>query len=46
MTVQTCFEDINLVEYGFKKADCLSHELAYKLTGKTNFKSWKARKEM
>ena len=44
MTVQTCFEDINLVQYGFKKADCLSHELAYKLTGKTNFKSYNIRK--
>lgn len=44
MTVQTCFEDRNLVEYGFIKEDCLSHTLAFKLTGKTNFKSWKARK--
>lgn len=44
MTVQTCFEDKNLVEYGFKKDDCLSHELAYKLTGKTNFKNYNIRK--
>ena len=44
MTVQTCFEDRNLVEYGFKKGECLSHELAFKLTGKANFKTWKARK--
>lgn len=44
MTVQTCFEDKDLVEYGFKKADCLSHELAYKLTGKTNFKNYNIRK--
>lgn len=44
MTVQTCFEERNLVEYGFVKGECLSHELAFKLTGKTNFKSWKARK--
>lgn len=44
MTVQTCFEEKNLVEYGFIKGECLSHELAYKLTGKT-FKNWKARKE-
>lgn len=44
MTVQTCFEDRNLTEYGFIKQDCLSHELAFKLTGKTNFKSWNARK--
>ncbi len=34
MTVQTCFEDNNLTEYGFIKEDCLSHMLAYKLTGK------------
>lgn len=45
MTVQTCFEDNNLVEYGFIKEDCLSHTLAFKLTGKTNFKSWSARTE-
>ena len=34
MTVQTCFEDRNLCEYGFIKEDCLSATLAYKLTGK------------
>ena len=44
MTVQTCFEDRNLVEYGLIKGECLSHELAYKLTGKS-YKSWAARKE-
>lgn len=44
MTVQTCFEDRNLVEYGFVKGECLSHELAYKMTGKT-YKKWTARKE-
>lgn len=44
MTVQTCFEDNNLTQYGFVKGECLSHELAYKLTGK-KYKSWKARKE-
>ena len=43
MTVQTCFEQQNLVEYGFIKGECLSHELAYKLTGKS-YKSWSARK--
>ena len=43
MTVQTCFEEHNLVEYGFIKNDCLSHTLAYKLTGKT-YSTWKARK--
>ena len=44
MVVQTCFEDRNLVEYGFVKGECLSHELAYKLTGKS-YPNWKARKE-
>lgn len=44
MTVQTCFEDRNLVEHGLVKGECLSHELAYKLTGKS-YKSWTARKE-
>ena len=43
MTVQTCFEEHNLVEYGFIKGECLSHTLAYKLTGKT-YSTWKARK--
>ena len=33
MTVQTCFENRNLVEYGFVKGDCLSRELALKMTG-------------
>lgn len=42
MTVQTCFEDNNLVEYGFIKADCLSHELAYSITEKS-YKNWTAR---
>lgn len=43
ITVQTCMEEHDLVEYGFIKGECLSHVLAYKLTGKTDFKSWKAR---
>ena len=43
MAIQTCSEERNLIEYGFQKKDCISHELALKLTGKTNFKSWKAR---
>ena len=42
MTVQTCFEDRNLIEYGFIKNDCFSPELAFKLTGKI-YKKWKAR---
>lgn len=44
ITVQTCFETENLVEYGFIKSDCLNLELAWKLTGKTNYKKWTARK--
>ena len=44
MIVQTCFEDRNLVEYGFVNGECLSHELAYKLTGKS-YPNWKARRE-
>lgn len=43
MTVQTCFEDINLVEYGFIKGECLSHTKAYNLTGKS-YKNWTSRK--
>lgn len=43
MTVQTCAEEYNLIEYGFIKDECLSGNIAYKLTGKTNFKKWKAR---
>ncbi len=41
--VHTCFEDRDLTEYGFIKDDCLSKELAYKLTGK-KYPKWKARK--
>ncbi|MDO4283194.1 MAG: DUF1848 domain-containing protein [Clostridia bacterium] len=44
MTVQTCFEDRNLSEYGFVIGECLSHDVAFKLTGKT-YKKWTARKE-
>ncbi len=43
MTVQTCFEEENLVEYGFLKRDCIDRNLAFRLTGKTHFKKWKAR---
>lgn len=42
--VHTCFEKRNLVEYGFDEEMCLSHELAYILTGK-KYPNWKARKE-
>ena len=44
MSVQTCFEKRNLVEYGFVKGDCLNIQSAYKLTGKDDYKLWKARK--
>ncbi len=44
LKVQTCFEERNLVEYGFARGECLSHEAAFKLTGKT-YKNWTARKE-
>lgn len=43
MVVQTCFEERNLAEYGFIKGECMSKELAFKLTGKT-YKKWQARK--
>ncbi len=43
MTVQTCSEEENLTEYGFIKQDCISPSLAFKLTGKTNFKRWTSR---
>ena len=43
MTVQTCFEKENLTEYDFLKRDCVDFNLAFRLTGKTNFKKWKAR---
>lgn len=43
--VHTCFEDRDLVEYGFVKDECLSKQLAYKLTGKEYKEEWKARKE-
>lgn len=44
MTVQTCAEKRNLKEYGFKVSDCITKEVACMLTGKTNFKTWTARK--
>lgn len=44
MTVQTCAEDFNLVEFGFVKGECLNRELAKRLTGKAKFKKWTARK--
>lgn len=44
MVVHTCFENRNLVEYGFIKDDCISKELAYKLTGKNYRKANNIRK--
>lgn len=44
MTVQTCFEDKNLVEYGFVQGECLSKETAYIMTGR-KMKEQTARKE-
>lgn len=43
MTVQTCFENRKLTEYGFIEGECLSKELAYFLTGK-KFREQIARK--
>lgn len=42
-TVQTCFEQRNLAEYGFRAGECMSHEMARELTGK-DFPEWTARK--
>lgn len=42
MSVQTCFEENNLCEYGFTRGECVSLEEAYILTGK-KFKKWAAR---
>ncbi len=44
MRVFTCFEDRDLVEYGFAKDDCLSSQVAFQLTGKI-FKPLSSRKE-
>lgn len=44
LIVQTCFEENDLTKYSFTKGECLSHELAYILTGK-KYKNWTARKE-
>ena len=44
MIVQTCFEEKNLIEYGFIKGDCINASLAFKLTKKIFKNKWKARK--
>ena len=43
--VHTCAEVRDLVEYGFIKDECMSKELAFKLTGKV-YKKWNARKNV
>lgn len=43
LSVFTCFETEDLVEYGFAKRKCMSKELAYALTGKVYNEEWKAR---
>ena len=46
MIVHTCNEERDLTEYGFIKDDCISRELAFKLTGKIYKRKWKARKDL
>jgi DNA repair photolyase len=43
MTVQTCYEENDLSEYGFLKKVCMSKQDALELTGK-KYKKWQARK--
>lgn len=43
LVIQTCCEERNLSEFGFIIGDCISTDLAYKLTGK-KYGKWKARK--
>ena len=45
ITVQTCAEKRNLEKYGFVKDECLSHEIAYIMTGK-KYKTQKMRKNI
>ena len=45
MAVHTCAEVIDLTEYGFIKDECMSKELAFKLTGKI-YRKWNARKNV
>ena len=44
--VHTCNEERDLTEFGFIKNDCISRELAFKLTGKIYKKKWKSRKDL
>lgn len=43
-TIQTCFENIDLTNEGFSQDVCVGKELAKRLTGKTSFRKWQARK--
>ncbi len=45
IVVHTCAEARNLTEYGFIQDECMSKELALKLTGK-KYRKWKARKNV
>ena len=45
IVVHTCAEERNLIEYGFIQDECMSKELAYKLTGKI-YKKWNGRKNV
>ena len=45
IVVHTCAEQRNLTEYGFINDECMSKELAFKLTGKV-YKKWNARKNV
>ena len=46
ISVYTCNEKKDLTDYGIIKDDCISKELAYKLTSKIYKKKWKARKDL
>ena len=45
LEVFTCFEDHNLIEYGFAQGECMSKELAARLTNKIYETKWNVRKE-
>lgn len=46
ISVHTCNQEFDFTEYGFIKDECLSKELALKLTGKNYKKKWSARKNL
>ncbi|MEG0393361.1 DUF1848 family protein [Anaerorhabdus sp.] len=43
MSIQTCYEKNDLSSLGFIQSACCTKELAYRLTGRSNFPKWKAR---